>query len=427
MSIVKKCLCLCLTVVVLLLSLPAEGQHAEVYEDGVFKDYIRTVVFHPSTDQLAMPAIRLGSSQQLVLRFDDMEADVKRYFFSIVHCDADWRPSELEKYEYIDGFDMEEIFDYQFSRGTLIDYTHYNLRLPNRNFKPTVSGNYILQVFDPELKDPLVLTRRFVVFEPKLSVAGEIIRPTNLSQSRTHQEISFYISQKNYPMSNPMDDLRACILQNGWWLNAICHVSPRYTSGEIINFEHRGRLVFEAGRNFRPMDIRTTRFRSERVHTIEHFQDGTEIVMKTDDKRTHKSYSLIHDFNGRFIIENREFDNPHLTSDYVFPFLTLRSPLPVYDQEVYVIGGFSGMDLREDCKMDFDDEKGLYYKELFLKQGYYDYQYANSHKGSDSFSTDEIEGSVFETYNDYYILLYYRPFGGRFDRVIGFGKLSNKE
>ena len=411
----------------ILTSAPSDVHGTEVFKDGVYKDYIRTVLFYPNTDQLAMPAIRLGSSQQLVLRFDDMQADVKRYYYTIVHCDANWEPSDLEKYEYIDGFDMEEIFDYEFSRGTLIDYTHYNLRIPNRNFAPQLSGNYILQIFDPELSEPLVLSRRFVVFESKLSVSGEILRPSNLQHSRSHQEVSFIVSQKNFPLSNPMDELRACVLQNGWWRNAHCDIRPRFTTGEIINFEHRGRVVFEGGRNFRPMDLRTTRFRSERVHSIEHYQDGTEIVMRTDDKRRHRTHSTIHDFNGRFIIENREFDHPHLTSDYVYSFLTLRSPLPIYHQDVYVLGGFSAMDTRDEYKMNFDDDQGLYYKELFLKQGYYDYIYVHSPYDSDDYFTDETEGSLYETYNDYYVLLYYRPFGGRYDQVIGYGRLSNKK
>jgi len=31
----------------------------------------------------------------------------------------------------------------------------------------------------------------------------------------------------------------------------------------------------------------------------------------------------------------------------------------------------------------------------------------------------EIEGDWFETENQYIILIYYRPFGGRYDQVIG--------
>jgi len=159
-------------------------------KDEVFKDYIRTVQLYPSNDPVSFPAIPLDGNRQLVFRFDDLEADVKRYFYTIVHCDADWKPSSLAKSEYIDGFDMQEIYDYEFSRGTIVDYTHYHLRIPNRNFRPMVSGNYLLQIFDPELDDPLVLTRRFVVYEPLLSLLGEIVRPVNLAHSRTHQEIN---------------------------------------------------------------------------------------------------------------------------------------------------------------------------------------------------------------------------------------------
>ena len=144
--------------ILMMIFLPLKAQDAQVFENGIFQDNIKTVLFHASRDQLADPIIRLGSSDRLVLRFDDLDADVKRYFYTVVHCDADWRPSGLEKHEFIDGFDMEEIYDMEFSRGTIIPYTHYHLRLPNRNFGFTKTGNYVLQVFDPELRDPLVLT-----------------------------------------------------------------------------------------------------------------------------------------------------------------------------------------------------------------------------------------------------------------------------
>jgi len=414
------------SLLIILTFLPLRAQDAQVFENGIFQDNIKTVLFHASRDQLADPIIRLNSSDRLILRFDDLDADVKRYFYTVVHCDADWRPSALEKHEYIDGFDMEEIYDLEFSRGTMIPYTHYHLRIPNRNFNFSKSGNYVLQVFDPELRDPLILSRRFVVYEPKLSVAGEIVTPTNVAQSRTHQEVTFFVSQKKYLLTNPTEDLRACILQNGWWDNAMCNISPRYVSGDILNFDYRGRLVFPGLRNFRPMDLRTTRFRSERVHSIEHYQDGTEIIMRTDDKRTHRSHSLIHDFNGKFIIENREFPNPHITSDYVYPFLTLRSPTPIYDRDVFVVGGFSDMRPREENRMSFDDAQGLYYKELFIKQGYYDYLYGVGKQGSSHLDFEETEGSLFETNNEYHILLYFRSFGGRYDQVIGYGRVTQK-
>lgn len=397
------------------------------YKDRVFQENIKTVLLYPSGDQVGFPAIPLNGNRQLVLRFDDLDADVKRYFYTIVHCDRDWIPSQLEKSEYIDGFDMEEIMDYEFSRGTIVPYTHYTVRIPNRNFRPLVSGNYVVQVYDPELRNPLVLSKRFVVYEPRLSTSGEIVRPANVAESRTHQEINFTVSQKNFTLDNPMDELRACVLQNGWWHTAECSISPRYVSGDNISFDYRGRIVFPGGRNFRPMDLRTTRFRSERVHSIEHYHDGVEIVMRTDDNRSRRSFSTIYDFNGRFVIENREHNHPYITSDYVFPFLTLRSSLPVYDHDVYVVGGFSEMEPRPEFRMEFDDEQGLYYRELKLKQGYYDYLYATSHVGLDAFDFDEFEGNLFETLNDYYVLLYFRPFGSRFDRIIGLGKLTNKQ
>jgi hypothetical protein len=34
-----------------------------------------------------------------------------------------------------------------------------------------------------------------------------------------------------------------------------------------------------------------------------------------------------------------------------------------------------------------------------------------------------LEGDWYETENEYHIIIYYRPFGARFDRVIGYQKV----
>jgi hypothetical protein len=69
--------------------------------------------------------------------------------------------------------------------------------------------------------------------------------------------------------------------------------------------------------------------------------------------------------------------------------------------------------------MDYVAQDGAYLKTLLLKQGVYNYRYLFLPSGSDRFDPDEIEGSHFETENEYLILFYHRPPGSRFDRLLG--------
>ncbi|MEZ4895058.1 MAG: DUF5103 domain-containing protein [Saprospiraceae bacterium] len=70
---------------------------------------------------------------------------MRDYGYSLVHCNSDWEPSELDNNEYIDGFTEQDHRHHE----TLIrwmSYTHYKLGLPNRNMRWLVSGNYVLRV-----------------------------------------------------------------------------------------------------------------------------------------------------------------------------------------------------------------------------------------------------------------------------------------
>ena len=68
--------------------------------------------------------------------------------------------------------------------------------------------------------------------------------------------------------------------------------------------------------------------------------------------------------------------------------------------------------------MTYNEATESYAGQALLKKGYYNYLYAlvpKAHPGTLDFS--EIEGDWHETENDYTILIYWRPFGERYDRV----------
>ena len=93
---------------------------------------------------------------------------------------------------------------------------------------------------------------------------------------------------------------------------------------------------------------------------------------------------------------------------------------------MYLFGGLTDWTALPEYRMEYDEGLGAYVGQALLKQGYYDYAYAtlpvatNDKKGpKPQPSLTEIEGSWHETENQYTILIYYRPFGSRYDQVIG--------
>ena len=55
-----------------------------------------------------------------------------------------------------------------------------------------------------------------------------------------------------------------------------------------------------------------------------------------------------------------------------------------------------------------------------LKQGLYNYQYMYLGNGEEQGTIEETEGNFYQTENEYYVYVYQRAFGERYDKLIGF-------
>ena len=142
-------------------------------------DYIKSIQFTGQADLTGTPVIRLND--QLKLTFDDIRAQVADFYYTIEHYDYDWTPSKLAKNEYIEGFDNIRIFDFKNSLTTLQPYTHYELRIPNKNTRRLkVTGNYMLKIYNTDRQ--LVFSRKFMVFKDLVNVKTQVRRSRDLKE-----------------------------------------------------------------------------------------------------------------------------------------------------------------------------------------------------------------------------------------------------
>ena len=127
------------------------------YEDYIYKPNIKTVQLYESTWEFSLPLIKFKSGEQMMLSFDDLDADKKQYSLTLVHCDAKWNPSDLMISEYIQGYFDLNIINFNFSINTLQKYTHYSILFPTNNMQITKSGNYIVYVYlNGDKKKPIL-------------------------------------------------------------------------------------------------------------------------------------------------------------------------------------------------------------------------------------------------------------------------------
>jgi hypothetical protein len=115
--------------------------------DSIYANNIKTVRFHNYGNQLSLPVINLNSNDLTELHFDDMDVNVKYYYYTFQLCNGDWKPVNLSQFDYIKGFTQMRINNYRFSSIAYTRYTHYQAMIPEKNCVPSRSGNYILKVF----------------------------------------------------------------------------------------------------------------------------------------------------------------------------------------------------------------------------------------------------------------------------------------
>ncbi len=389
-------------------------------ENQILDPDICTVQLYLSGSPLSQPIVNLQTSPNvLLLEFDHLGDQLKDYKYSLTHCNSDWKPSELDDNEYIDGFTEDRISLVENSFNTLSQYTHYTLGLPNRNMRWIRSGNYLLKIFDTDDEDRLVLQRRFMVVEPKWRIEAEFVRTAQVDKLDTHHEIDFTVVPQAIRISMPQNDVKAFVLQNGRWDNALGPLKPYVTRGDNLVFDYQDQIIFPAGKEFRYFDIRTFDYRREFVKNIVDKPTYFEVTLNPDESRFDRPVIFRRDADGRFVIDNQNMNQTLLQCDYATVLFSIKQNLPLDEADVYVFGELSDWQLKPEFKMQYDQATQAYWCDAWLKQGHYDYQYVVVDRKTGKPDLDGFEGNWYATGNQYTILVYFRPFGARYDRLMG--------
>ena len=397
------------------------------YENAIYNPSIRSVQLHPLRFEMGNPLIHLSFKDSLLLSFDDLIGDPQNYAYTLIHCNADWTPSDLMESEYLEGFYEVPITDYQFSFNTIQNYVHYHTVIPSANLKPTLSGNYLLIVFLENQKDQPILSQRMMIIEEKVSVKGSVKRATALEQRNYQHEIDFSIHHSGYEIDNPFSDIMPIITQNSRWDNVISGLQAVFVKDDEIVYDYEDENLFDGGNEYRFFDIQSLRYLSERLANISFETDTHKVVLRTDEARRFQRYSgLVQDINGKRLIRVQEGSRNAIEADYALVRFTLPYEHEISHGDLYVFGQISDYGFPESHRMTYNAEKNYYEANIYLKQGYYNYEYVlKKYEGSNI--NRFIEGTHYQTVNDYHIYIYHRPTGESYDQLIGIQKLTSKD
>jgi hypothetical protein len=401
------------------------GDNTLRYEDHTYKAKIKTVQLRNESFELSQPIIGLGSNEKLKLSFDDLDADLKNYSYTIIHCNANWEPSDLMSNEYIDGFVENSIIDYRYSFNTLQPYTHYNATFPNNSLRITKSGNYLLKVYMDSDPGNIVITKRFLVFQDKVMIESRV-NPASIIEDRLFKhEIDFKINYTGYTIANPFGDLKVVLTQNNRWDNAKTNLKPVYVKDNELVYDYDEENVFPGGNEFRFFDIKSIRYHSEKIYSVKKDSLGNHVDLYRDEKRTFKRYYSQPDINGDFLIKVQEGNNSEVEADYCYVNFTLPYDAPLMDGNLYVFGAFNGWQCNSEDLLHYNEKLLAYECTLYLKQGYYNYEYVFLKDGVTTPDETLIEGSHAETEDDYSIYVYHRQQGTIYDQLIGVKHLNS--
>lgn len=390
--------------------------------DMNYRDDVQTVLLHPKDFDFNKPVINLNNMvEKLHLQFDVMVDDAPFLYYTFIHCTNDWKPSDLQRNEYISGYFQDDIDNFTFSFNTYKNYVHYDLMFPTPEMMPKLSGNYLL-VVTGENADDVYFTRRFYVVDEKAVISTTMPRyPFDLNLGKEKQEIDLDIVYPDLFNSRADQYSNVTIQQNGRWDNAVFGLKPTYIYPEKLSYVNNAKTVFESGNQY--IRINTSNFdnRPERTRTVYHDDNGYVVTLFPDTKRNTVAYITDEDLYGeKYIYMELAGYDATKEADYAWVEFFLQWPQYMLDKEVYILGAITDWRMDESSKMEYDPQRRGYQKKLLLKQGYYDYMYIVKDKETGTASLAPINGDFWETNNLYHIFVYLYDYLQNYDQLIGY-------
>lgn len=371
-----------------------------------------------------LPAINLKGGDYLEVSFDDLQDRDMSLRYRVVMLNTDGTVSDLREIEYFSGINKTDITEVDYSFNTRSNYAHYAFRFPDKGRGVKLSGAYRFEIFNTNWPDDVLLRIPFMVCEPSVQIATDIKVPMRVEWRLSRQELAVVVDAAKTPFRITQADrcLQVFAQQN---INTmtIRRLPMLFQVGNRYEYKDKAEMVFDGLNEFRNFDIRPLNYAGRGVERMHVSGDRWNALLERQKSREYTPYVNNDDINGNFAVKAENMENSALEAEYVNVHFVLeaeRQPL----QEYYVIGKFNDWQCNEQSRMTYLPAQRAYTLSLPIKQGFYDYMFAC--RTQDGLHIPYVEGNFQETENDYYIYVFYREPGGRYDRLIGIEKTNSR-
>lgn len=393
---------------------------AAKYSTQIFDENIKTLQILPNGESLMLPVLELGSADEIVISFDELSYEASNFYYKIVHCDAYWNESDLASMEYLDGFDGGMIDMYDYSVNTTVNYIHYTLQLPNDDVQLKLSGNYVVLIArDGDFENGVVATACFSLVEPMVDINVEMNGRTMKELNGRYQAVALDVMVEGVESRDKMQDFIVVVRQNNRLDNEAYLTRPTYVNGGRLRYENREELIFEGGNQYRSIDFSSRYTYGGGIDHIEFDRDMYHVVLEADASRANNKEAYAMDAHGGYVINLQKNNYPDTEADYMWVHFYYPAEVPYLEGRMYIIGDLTQNLVDNKSEMIYDLSEKCYVRSLLLKQGGYNYVYALKAKNREELSVIQTEGSFWESRNRYDVMVYFRSFGARYDRLVG--------
>jgi hypothetical protein len=388
----------------------------------VLDPQIKSLQVVVNQDWLSPAVMRLRTDDVLHVSFDELSHEYHRYTYRVEHCEADWTPStSLFESDWLEGFNGNPIDDYDPSVNTTVAYTHYQFQIPNDRMRLRLSGNYRIHIYDNEGDEREVITADFCVTEQSMPLAFSLTTNTDIDTNVSHQQVSLALNFGVERVTDPANQLRVVVMQNGREDNMKVNPKPTILNSNGAEWKHSRELIFDAGNEYRKYEVLDVSHPTMGIDHIHWNGEAYEVYPFIDEPRPHYLYD--EDANGSFFIRNSDNWQIETTCEYVWVVYRMKCPELLAGK--MMIDGWWATDANpETYEMTYDANAGMYTARILQKQGYYSYQYLwQKPDGSKQYAPSE--GSFYQTENRYQVLVYYRGINDNYWRLTAFRLYSS--
>ena len=372
-----------------------------------------TRVFHENvrTLRVAREVLTLDEPEPLHISFDEMSHDVHFYTYAVQMLHSD-----LLSGEYLRGFTTQDIVNYEHSINTSREYTHYWFDFPNDDMALTKSGQYRLTIYEDGNPDNKVAEVDFCVVEPLVKIDASVRAHTDIEFNGRYQQVDIDVALDPAINAQPTE-FRVVVTQNNRLDNAVTLTQPTFVEPRRLRYINNKALIFEGGNEYHHFDAFSCFYAGHGIDRVFHENNDYQVVLFADEIQ---QGTYIHEFDsdGRYIVNAERTNDPDTEAEYMWVHWTLPAANPFFDGALYVGGDLFGNEMNLRNRLQYDNDAKCYWLTALVKQGGYDYQYWFVPKQKTT-TTQRVDGSYWQTENEYAVYVWWRPFGARYDRLVG--------